>query len=280
MDEQRNSPLFSLPVEIRDLIYRAVLLDGGESQHVKIPAEAYGQELAPKCVRIPCISVPDSDYLYTFEDDSEFRYRLWGCQTLWRHGHLACAHALRAELQSKPAQNPLPSPVPLFRTCRRVYAEACPLFYRLHIVSLKELVHFLTSARRSTLDRIVSITLASELVYLLGSPGMPHWLETACGRLANLRGLQMLKFTLFPDARRPGQELLSLKALELMARIKVKRFEVEAIGVPDAGDEVVEPPTLERPFTLRWLKEPLWMRRLGDLEKSGKKGLEVLRTYT
>ncbi|KAK8104341.1 uncharacterized protein PG998_011374 [Apiospora kogelbergensis] len=111
----------ALPAEIRRLIYREFLLDNAPAQHI-------GTLGGASYARFPCKSVPDHVFLQdvsrscgdiSFGDYVEvLRY------SAWRNGHLACDPVAISSQGER-----LPSPVPLFLTCRQVYMEASVYVY-------------------------------------------------------------------------------------------------------------------------------------------------------
>jgi hypothetical protein len=162
-----------------------VLFNGASEQHI----EPHFMTVPPpyRWLRLPCFPSPDEDFLAStlVDDPDRFAYDLLRNTNCWRHGHLPCS-AMAAMAQSLPpgAPGPLPPPLPLFLTCRRIYEEAAFRFYHLSVGGIFRLEQFLGCLTEPTLDRIVSITLNSnELPSALLYP--TEGLRTACQMLAD-----------------------------------------------------------------------------------------------
>ena len=169
MDAQTHSPLFRLPPEIRAEILRLVIYGGADSQHVAhFEGGGGGDSARGYFVRVPCRPVPDADVSY--RNPVEW-YSL--NNSAWRGGHLACYNALRSRQATaqgrdkahgtahgsggididrerdksngnRVADEPLPSPIPLLLSCRRLHDETADVLYAsLSFVGLKPLRRFL-----------------------------------------------------------------------------------------------------------------------------------------
>ncbi|KAK8127194.1 hypothetical protein PG984_008302 [Apiospora sp. TS-2023a] len=112
-------PFMTLPAEIKGLIYHAFLTNNATSQHV-IPSSG---GFLGQYDRFPCQGVPDHEFLQNLSRCCGGRG--WGdyLDTIrsseWRGGHLPCEPGTLFHRCER-----LPSPIPLFLTCRQVYEEA------------------------------------------------------------------------------------------------------------------------------------------------------------
>ncbi|KAK7928340.1 hypothetical protein PG985_005338 [Apiospora marii] len=109
----------TLPAELRGLIYHAFLTDNAPCQHV-IPVSG---GIYAHYARFPCQAIPDHEFLQNLSRCCGLSG--WGdyLETMrfseWRGGHLACEPGTLFHRSER-----LPSPLPLFLTCRQVYREA------------------------------------------------------------------------------------------------------------------------------------------------------------
>ncbi|KAK8022670.1 hypothetical protein PG993_013437 [Apiospora rasikravindrae] len=112
----------TLPTEIRNLIYHDFLLDSAAAQHVAFDGRTNHY------ARLPCQSIPDHVFLQDLSricGDKGWGDSLGSLRTsAWRNGHLACEPRTVVHSGER-----LPSPTPLFLTCRQVYREAATYIY-------------------------------------------------------------------------------------------------------------------------------------------------------
>ncbi|KAK8091611.1 hypothetical protein PG997_001972 [Apiospora hydei] len=112
----------TLPAEIRSLIYHEFLLETAAAQHVAFDGRTHNY------ARFPCQSVPDHVFLQDLSRSCGNQG--WGdsvgrlSTSAWRNGHLACKPGTVSHSGER-----LPSPTPLFLTCRQVYREAAIYIY-------------------------------------------------------------------------------------------------------------------------------------------------------
>ncbi|KAI1263318.1 hypothetical protein F5Y18DRAFT_395422 [Xylariaceae sp. FL1019] len=267
-DIPTQSPLFSLPSEIRDLVYRHAMLSGAREQHI------LSNPMKPRTQyrRVPCYYTSDENVLASL-DQSSFRRELSRSKNAWRHGHLDCLARARSSRSSNTSCHS--SPIPLFLTCRRVYEEAIFRFYHLIVASIEELVLFLGELPRSALDRIVCLTLTAQVLGITDSSGVHYGWRMMCGRLANLKFLENLKLILFSD---PARESLTLspKAEQMLTWIRIRRFEVVLVNVASDTDETSKSPDAEKAYVLKRWREPLWLEELPRLLSGGQKALMAI----
>ncbi|KAK8121733.1 hypothetical protein PG984_010403 [Apiospora sp. TS-2023a] len=147
--------------EIRSYIYHDFLLNNAAAQHVASADSGRADQWA----RFPCEAVPD----HVFLQDRSRRYgdQGWGedLQRLrsspWRNGHLACQPGVAGYSGER-----LPSPVPMFLTCRQVYREAATYVYNTPLMfhTWNEFKAFLARTEgRAIPPRLTSVQIVEQL---------------------------------------------------------------------------------------------------------------------
>ncbi|KAK7957337.1 uncharacterized protein PG986_006559 [Apiospora aurea] len=118
------SSFLALPAEIRGMIYRPFLVGDAPAQHVVASGDFWGR----KYNRFPCASISDHDFLQNLSrwcgKGGWGNYLTIMRFSMWRNGHLGCEPGTLFHRAKR-----LPSPTPLFLTCRQIYREAAVYVY-------------------------------------------------------------------------------------------------------------------------------------------------------
>lgn len=271
VDQQLPSPLFKLPPEIRELLYRHIFLDGATTQHLSTIFGIPGSI----CVnRSPCVPMKDEDFLrdsYAQRGspvlDSKTMKVLAGNRL--RNGHMRCGILME---QKVPHRRRLQGPTNFLLTCRRIYHEAVAVLYSFHFAYQRQLLNFLEYSRSGTLDRVQAV----EFIWLDVEKDPGKLFQLICGRLANLRNLQQLKIV-FDSPLQKDALVLSERQLEMLSWIRQpSRFEVQLrnVSVEDTGS--VEGPTPQIPFILRRTREQPWVYGHAELTERGLEHLDEI----